>query len=100
MQVEIFRLASDIIPTWTSRGKVHNFWKCAGLLVAQITSLTEGYLLLSEDPVQGGKMEWSQEREGRKTAGKERTYDVMSDSGQASRRPTVFPKTSTTKQSK
>jgi len=47
------------------RRKVHNFQKCAGLLVAQITSLTEGYLLLSEDPVQGGKMEWSQEEEGK-----------------------------------
>lgn len=44
--------------------RMHNFQKCAGLLVAQITSLTEGYLLLSEDPVQGGKMEWSQEEEG------------------------------------
>jgi len=55
------------------RRKVHNFRKCAGLLVAQITSLTEGYLLLSEDPVQGGKMEWSQEKEGKgRTVGKER----------------------------
>ncbi|EGI64562.1 hypothetical protein G5I_06751 [Acromyrmex echinatior] len=55
------------------RRKVHNFRKCAGLLVAQITSLTEGYLLLSEDPVQGGKMEWSQEEEGKgRTVGKER----------------------------
>jgi len=53
--------------------KVHNFRKCAGLLVAQITSLTEGYLLLSEDPVQGGKMEWSQEEEGKgRIVGKER----------------------------
>ncbi|KYN13927.1 hypothetical protein ALC57_14001 [Trachymyrmex cornetzi] len=55
------------------RRKVHNFRKCAGLLVAQITSLTEGYLLLSEDPVQGGKMEWSQEEEGKgRTVRKER----------------------------
>lgn len=46
------------------KGK-RNFRKCAGLLLAQITSLTEGYLLLSEDPVRGGKMEWSQEKEGK-----------------------------------
>lgn len=50
------------ISAW--KGK-RNFRKCAGLLVAQITSLTEGYLLLSEDPVRGGKMEWSQEKEGK-----------------------------------
>lgn len=56
--------------SWTLAWKgERNFRKCAGLLVAQITSLTEGCLLLSEDPVRGGKMEWSQEKEGKgKTA--------------------------------
>jgi len=74
--------------------------------VAQITSLTEGYLLFRKDPVRGGKMEWSQEEEegeqgGRGKLWKRKTaYDAVSDSGQASRRPTVFPRTSATRRSK
>lgn len=73
--------------------------------MAQITSLTEDYLLFSKDPVRGGKMEWSQEEKEGKKRKRERplerktAYDMVSDSGQESRRPTVFTETSAARRS-